>query len=74
VGWDREVRTELINVVLTPAKFIEDRICAKLLFAHAAPCLGHDNELVTGEIVLLNRLRDDALGISIRVDVCRIPL
>lgn len=67
-------KTELVNVVLGPPQFIQDWVCVKLLLSNAAKCLRHQHQLVTWDIVFLDRLSDNSLRISIGIDICCIPL
>ena len=46
----------------------------ELLLTAAAKGLRHEHQLVARDVVFLNRLRDDALRVSVRVDVCGIQL
>lgn len=66
--------TKLVNVVLGRAELVQDRVCVELLLANAAVCLCHEHQLVAGDVVFLDGLRDHTLRVAVGVDVCGIPL
>lgn len=66
--------TELIHVVLGLSQIVQNRVRMELLLAAAAPRLGHENQLVAGDVIFLDCLRDDSLRVSVRVDVGGVPL
>lgn len=69
-----ESNTHLVNIILGLPQLIQDRVCVELLLADAAPCLGHQDQLVTRDVVFLDSLGDESLGVPVGVYVCRVPL
>ena len=46
----------------------------ELFLSDAAIGFGHQDQLMPGDIVLLDRLGDNSFRISIGVNICRVPL
>jgi len=71
----RGCNTMLIDIVPTPAKLrLDTRGLDAWLLSHKRKAFAEDNQLMPGEIVLLDGLADDLLRHTIRVHICSVPL
>jgi hypothetical protein len=66
--------TILVHVVFTLSKIAKEVAnTAGRLLSNGSVALCQDEQLVSRDVVLLNRFGDDLLGDSVAVDVCRVP-
>ena len=66
--------TILVHVVFALSKIAREVAhTAGRLLSNGSVALCQDEQLVSRDVVLLNRFGDDLLGDSVAVDVCRVP-
>ena len=66
--------TELVDVILGLSQCVHVWESCKLLLSADTPCLGHQDQLLAREFVLLDSLANDPLAVTVGVDVGGIPL
>lgn len=66
--------TELVDVILGLSQCVHVWESCKLLLGADTPCLGHQDQLMARDVVLLDSLPNDPLTVAVGVDVGGIPL